>query len=300
MAFLDNSGDIILDAVLTDEGRNRLAKGNFQITQFALGDDEIDYSLFDVATGSAYMDLTILQTPVFEAFTNNFSSMNSKIMTISNETLLYLPILKLNEVFGGTITTRHSSNNFIICSTEETEELFKTGVTGIMNSFTLSDGKYIRIDQGIDNSDVPPASILDPELVETQFAIDIDNRLGKIIAATGQGGAGGQRARLSFIDDDMIARYYLSAADTGTFVLDNTVTTISAATQVIAGSRGTILRFAIVPSIELTSNDALFKKIGSTVSVEGTNVNNIDAFVRVTGITTGYRIDIPVRFIRKI
>ena len=45
MAFLDNSGDIILDAVLTDTGRLRLAKGDgsFNITKFALGDDEINY-----------------------------------------------------------------------------------------------------------------------------------------------------------------------------------------------------------------------------------------------------------------
>jgi len=49
MAFLDNSGDIILDAVLTDTGRYRLAKGDgsFRIDKFALGDDEIDYSLYD-------------------------------------------------------------------------------------------------------------------------------------------------------------------------------------------------------------------------------------------------------------
>ena len=57
MAFLDDSGDIILDAVLTDEGRMRLAKGNFQITHFAFGDDEVDYSNFDATTGSMYMDL---------------------------------------------------------------------------------------------------------------------------------------------------------------------------------------------------------------------------------------------------
>ena len=44
MAFLDNSGDIILDAVLTDTGRFRLAKGDgtFKIAKFALGDDEIE------------------------------------------------------------------------------------------------------------------------------------------------------------------------------------------------------------------------------------------------------------------
>ena len=45
MAFQDNSGDIIFDVVLTDEGRKRLAKGDgsFNIAQFALGDDEINY-----------------------------------------------------------------------------------------------------------------------------------------------------------------------------------------------------------------------------------------------------------------
>ena len=49
MAFLDNSGDIILDAVLTDTGRMRLAKGDgsFLIKKFALGDDEINYELYN-------------------------------------------------------------------------------------------------------------------------------------------------------------------------------------------------------------------------------------------------------------
>ena len=73
MAFLDNSGDIILDAVLTDTGRMRLAKGDgsFSITKFAFGDDEINYKLYDKnhASGSAYYDIAILQTPVLEAFT---------------------------------------------------------------------------------------------------------------------------------------------------------------------------------------------------------------------------------------
>ena len=72
MAFLDNSGDIILDAVLTDHGRKTLSKGDgsFRITKFALGDEEINYSLYNpgVTSGSAYYDLEILQTPVLEAF----------------------------------------------------------------------------------------------------------------------------------------------------------------------------------------------------------------------------------------
>ena len=97
MGFLDNSGDIILDAVLTDTGRYRLAKGDgsFKISKFALCDDEIDYSLYnkDHANGSAYYDLEILQSPVMEAFTNNGSMMKSKLLSISRTNLLYLPIL---------------------------------------------------------------------------------------------------------------------------------------------------------------------------------------------------------------
>ena len=48
MGFQDNSGDIILDMVLTDYGRQKLSKGNgLEVTQFALGDEEINYRLFD-------------------------------------------------------------------------------------------------------------------------------------------------------------------------------------------------------------------------------------------------------------
>ncbi len=63
MGFQDNSGDIIFDVVLTDEGRRQLAKGDgsFKISKFKLGDDEINYELFDTTTGSAYQDLQILQ-----------------------------------------------------------------------------------------------------------------------------------------------------------------------------------------------------------------------------------------------
>ena len=101
MAFLDNSGDIILDAVLTDTGRLRMAQGDgsFKITKFALGDDEINYQLYDKdhSSGSAYYDLEVLQTPVLEAFTNNTSNLKTKLVTMSRTNVLYMPILKLNK-----------------------------------------------------------------------------------------------------------------------------------------------------------------------------------------------------------
>ena len=101
MGFLDNSGDIILDAVLTDTGRFRLAKGDgsFKISKFALCDDEIDYSLYnkDHANGSAYYDLEILQTPILEAFTNNKISVgepyyNSTVIPIIMPAILVMGI----------------------------------------------------------------------------------------------------------------------------------------------------------------------------------------------------------------
>ena len=101
MGFLDNSGDIILDAVLTDLGRERMARGDgsFKITKFALGDDEINYGNYDKnhASGSAYYDLEILQTPVLEAFTNNASSMTSKLISLSRNDILYLPVIMIDD-----------------------------------------------------------------------------------------------------------------------------------------------------------------------------------------------------------
>ena len=77
MAFLNNSGDIILDAVLTDAGRQRMARGEFKIVKFAFSDEEINYQLYESnhASGSAFADLEIMQTPILEAFTNNTSLM---------------------------------------------------------------------------------------------------------------------------------------------------------------------------------------------------------------------------------
>ena len=89
MAFLDNSGDIILDAVLTEVGRKRMANGNFRISKFGLGDDEINYEQYNKnhASGSAYYDLEILQTPVFEASTGKNSGINYGLLSFSNTNL---------------------------------------------------------------------------------------------------------------------------------------------------------------------------------------------------------------------
>ena len=99
MAFLDNSGDIILDAVLTKEGREKLATGtSLDIKSFGLGDDEINYGSYNIAhpSGSAYYDLEVLQTPILESITGRAAGINHGLLKSHKDTLLYLPVMKLN------------------------------------------------------------------------------------------------------------------------------------------------------------------------------------------------------------
>lgn len=95
MSFIDRSGDIIVDAVLTDLGRQKLARndGSFRIVGYIFGDDEIDYSLFNPSTGSSYVDQDILDTPIFEANVSEKLNVNYPLITISSPNLKYLPRL---------------------------------------------------------------------------------------------------------------------------------------------------------------------------------------------------------------
>lgn len=308
MAFLDNSGDIILDAVLTDTGRYRLAKGDgsFRIAKFALGDDEINYRLYDKnnASGSAYYDLSILQTPILEAFTDNAAGLKSKLMTISRNNLLYLPVLKLNET--NAVTTRYIDGSFLVAVDEDTESLMVTSntpgatVAGVLKGVTVNESKnYMQIDQGLDtNFEISPTNTLDADLVETQYIIEMDNRLGNIIAPNGS-----TVARASYIDDDNMASYFFSLGSDTSFVTEiNNLTNIVNNGQVISGPRGTRLQFSIRSSIDLQTTTFLFDQLGSTTVIANAastpTVQYIDTNVRVIGATTGYRIDIPVRFIK--
>lgn len=302
MAFLDNSGDIILDAVLTDTGRYRLAKGDgsFKVAKFALGDDEIDYAKYNKnhPSGSAFFDLDILQTPVFEAFTDNAASLKSKLISIPRTNLLFLPINKLNDRFEK--TALHASGAFFVAVDKDTEDTISVVnnqlVDGIILGESLNGGTYIRVDQGLNTTEITPSVTIDSDLVETQFIIEMDNRLGKVASRVN-----GRTAKVSYIDDDNVASYFLSLGTDLDYVLENEERETKP-TQVIAGPRGTILQFVIQSSLELNTSDHLFGLLGGTTTIapNATAIQTIDTIIRVTGATTGYRIDIPVRYIKKV
>lgn len=97
MAYLSNS-TVTVDAILTKKGRELLARGDgsFRITQFALSDDEIDYTLYNTThpSGSAYYGEAIEAMPLLEAFPDETQIMKYKLTTLPRGTAR-LPILDL-------------------------------------------------------------------------------------------------------------------------------------------------------------------------------------------------------------
>tara|TARA_R110000824_G_scaffold285090_2_gene473284 strand:+ start:52949 stop:54058 length:1110 start_codon:yes stop_codon:yes gene_type:complete len=367
MAFLDNSGDIILDAVLTDTGRLRLAQGDgsFKVTRFALGDDEINYGLYnkDHASGSAYYDLEVLQTPILEAFTNNAASLKTRLMSISRTNILFMPILKLNKNdvdsdtvgqngysktfqredkdVAGAVTSAKSDPKFYIAVDQDTFGAllyYRTSGAAPDNSYGPGEVKLrgviqgynagadqrkdlVRIDQGLDTDQIAALLGLDSDLVETSFIIEMDYRLGRLKPV-----ANDQVAPVNFIDDDNIATYYVTSAD---YV--NTVRApadannagskkqedlVSTDPQVFKGPRGSTVQFRIQASQELNSSTYLFTQLGSSEDadaannlfgfltggndklVDGKTTYYLDTTIRVIGANTGFRLDIPVRYVK--
>jgi len=311
MAFQDNSGDIILDVVLTDEGRRRLAQGGgqFSITKFALGDDEINYSLFNTASTTALQDLDILQTPVLEAFTNNTSLMKSKLLSLANQNLLYLPVLKLNTQVPGSRTVS-ADGNFVVCVNKAT---FDDSDAGTNNSIGIDPstsqakagflygldqggdraGKIV-IDSGINSTNVTE---IDESLIETQFIIEMDNRLGQLMSIDGR------TFPKPIVDDDHVAVYTLTKTPSDPFVKTPSQEDLSDYSTPINGPISTRLSFKIRSSQDLRVSNFLFDRIGTTSSTKYQDINGagqetkyIDSIIRVTGRTTGYAIDIPVRY----
>jgi hypothetical protein len=97
MGYLNNQV-VTVDAILTTKGRELLAKndGSFRITQFALADDEIDYTLYNPThpSGSAFYGEAIQNMPLLEAFPMETQIMKYKLATLPRGTAK-LPVLNL-------------------------------------------------------------------------------------------------------------------------------------------------------------------------------------------------------------
>lgn len=99
MGYLNNN-QITVDAILTRRGRELLARGRneFQITHFALADDEIDYGLWntDHPLGTAYYGITLENMPLTEAVVDETQMMKYKLVTLPKRTVR-IPIISVGQ-----------------------------------------------------------------------------------------------------------------------------------------------------------------------------------------------------------
>ena len=145
MGYLDKTTETV-DAILTKRGRQLMAEGGFNITQFALGDDEIDYTLFNEnhPNGSQYSGEAIENMPLLEAFPDENNIMRHKLVTLRRGTsklpVVTANISKVTLTIGATTTVSPTTLNF-----DGTNNQKEPG--GYM--FTIADSRLLASFQGI-------------------------------------------------------------------------------------------------------------------------------------------------------
>lgn len=150
MGFLDSTtSTIILDAVLTLKGRELIARGDgsFRISKFAIGDDEVDYTIIQKYGRTVGIEKIEKNTPVFEALPNGSYAQKYRCISVSNPNLIRLPIVSLQGVgFDST-----------------------SDVLSIGNVTTRT--RTITVEQTIREE-----TSIDPELRDQTFIVNLDSR----------------------------------------------------------------------------------------------------------------------------
>lgn len=335
MAFLDNSGDIILDAVLTDVGRKRMAEGNFRIAQFALGDDEVDYGLYNKnhPSGSAYYDLEILQTPVLEAFTKTNANINYGLVSFNgNLNLLYLPTAKVAGSPTIPFAPAGAAQQFLTSSlfyvsanpttdVELTAQLGKSYYWGPTNNNSM-----VFIETGISSSaGNPPRTqdlsnrttyIIGNDLMDSNFDVSVDTRFVSLVKGPKTADskwAGAPDTEISFYltpgsftapsTNRIGIDHYKTAIISGISNLLKADSAIAWKTlSTINGPAAAITALALQPASGLQTSGAkysLYGKVAQDLFGDGNTYDYIDTIVYVVGKTTGVAVQVPFRIVRK-
>ena len=162
MAFQNTAGTIIIDAVLTEAGRRKMAQGNFKISKFSLGDAEIDYSHGHLdasagkGTGDGYFYLYGDQDgpfptsgsgappPTLEALTNEKSGIVHGLINFQRQDLLYLPTFVLNNKIDN--STKLRDGVIYLSVNEETSKKLKNHIninTELINNNEMTENMIV-------------------------------------------------------------------------------------------------------------------------------------------------------------
>lgn len=176
MGYLDHStNNIIVDAVLTDIGREFLARndGSFSIVKFALGDDEVDYTMIEKFGRTVGKEKIEKNTPVFEAQTNANLALKYKAVSVSNPNLVRMPSV-----------------------TFTSDGLDSTGTLVTMTRTGSASSRSVTLTQIITGE-----SLIDPELRDQAYIVKMANQFISLTGFTPD-----------TIDKDGVATYILLRA----------------------------------------------------------------------------------------
>ena len=331
MGFLDNSGDIILDAVLTDLGRKKMADGTFSITKFAVGDDEIDYGLYNKnnAAGSAYYDLEILQTPIMEAFTQTNAGINYGLLTNTATNILYLPVMDINtksinqglgaiQAIAGAPNVYHvaaNTNNTVDKLTNNLGPNYFATSGGTTTAILLEAGLNTPLLNGTEAN--RSSYLVSNNLVDTSFYVYYDNRFINSILGPGNGSQftntlnpdGSPTLEISLttapsVTTDLQLENYSTARINGPIdavYYNAAYSTADTAVSVISGPRSsfTLLNVELNPNLNTEYSKYGKKGVSLGYRTGGNNntYNYLDTIVYIQGTRTGTQIQVPLRLI---
>lgn len=310
MALLDNEGFKILDAVLTDIGRKKLAEGNgnLPIRKYGFGDDEINYALFDVNNPESSV-ATILLTPIHEACTDINSALKYKLIGNLDKTLAYLPTFQVNtssdKEWGKAATSTGSFNVLSnVYASDDTSLVFHSvldgpTLTGIIDGFSSEKAKsdLIHIDQGINSTAKgSQGSKISDDLLETRFYVKIDSKFGRLV--TPQGEYADNNIVNNGASTNYIATYLFTSEDAAMFSKTPPPKGLTA----LLGPGGNQFRFSIGASNFLLDNTSyMFATYGTQYSSDASyEYHKIESSVEISGHTFGSYLSIPVTYIAAI
>jgi hypothetical protein len=177
MAILDNT-TVTVDAILTKKGRELLARndGSFQITQFALADDEIDYTLYNTShpSGSAFYGEAIEAMPMLEAFPDESQIMKYKLVTLPRGTSK-LPVISLgyNTISlrqGATLAITPQTLNYL-GSTSTFEANGYTATIADIRLMSVFDGAGVNTSIPTTNLNTTSGTKLSKSVLGTSFTL---------------------------------------------------------------------------------------------------------------------------------
>jgi len=326
MAFQNKCGTIVLDAVLTDIGRQKLARSNFKISKFSLGDDEVDYAFGNMDNGT--WEIPPGSFPkILEAGSIGASNIKYGLLSLPRQDVTYFPSFVFNQKALGAALKSSVGDVYYVAVNDETTTKLKTAFSS-NDSYIMENNQasrnFIFIESGITDTELStvttgPAGkerfITNLGLADEYVFMYCDGRfVDKLLINTND----------AYFKDDTGDNLYIKMSPLVSTVkislgssienfetyraktVNNEIFEYSSTNSAILGPRGVAIAFNIKVTDKLVgpstaSPDERYTAFGTTDSLlfgGGDKYDYIDTNILLEGASTGMQLLIPLRIVR--